>query len=144
MVLWKTPLSWPTLRTFALILGTVAAYACIAPVSASAEHKYEKSITEAEPLESFAQPWGVTFDAAGNLYVADAGASAIDIFNSSNGFSGRLGKGSPEGFGFVFPQEFFTRSVAVSKTTGDVYVAESGTEEVFVFKPMGVGSYRRD
>jgi DNA-binding beta-propeller fold protein YncE len=130
----------PRVGAIALIITTTVAILVLGTTSALAavEHKYESSITEAELLEPFLQPWGLSLDSFGNLYVADASAKAIDIFNPSRLFTGRIGDDHPAGF--VFPEEF-TRSVAVSNASKDVYVAESGPEDVFAFKPAGGGEY---
>jgi hypothetical protein len=127
-----------SLVSLGALAGTLAVSA--APASATTIHKYESQITEAgEPLAPFAQPWGLTFDKEGSLYLGDAEGPAVDVFNASNVFTTQIGKGSgPEKFNF--PEEF-VRSVAVSDTTGDVYVAESGAEDVDVFKPAGGGKF---
>jgi hypothetical protein len=96
-------------------------------------HPYLSHITEAAGVP-FAQPWGLTFDSTGNLFVADARGEAVDVFNSTNAFTSQLGAGT-------FSQPY-TRSVAVRDATGDVYVAESGPENVDVFKPEGTGKFR--
>jgi DNA-binding beta-propeller fold protein YncE len=107
-------------------------------VSASASaatHPFLKSITEANgsPLTL---PWGMTFDSSGNLYLADAEEGKIvDKFSSANVFLEQIGSG-------IFTNEY-TRSVAVNNSTGVVYVAESGTEEVYVFKPKEGGGYTK-
>jgi hypothetical protein len=102
-------------------------------------HKYESQLTGPSLGEPFVQPWGLTFDKEGSLYVGDAEGLAVDVFSSLDSFTAQIGRGSgPEKFSF--PEEF-VRSVAVSNVTGDVYVAESGAEDVDVFKPAGGGKY---
>ncbi|HWF32704.1 MAG TPA: hypothetical protein VG188_09120 [Solirubrobacteraceae bacterium] len=90
------------------------------------------SITEAngEPL---VQPWGMAVDSSGNLLVADARKRLIDQFDATDSFTSWFPTGKLPAF--------FVRSVAVNDTTGVVYVGESGSEEVFVFKPKGGGEY---
>ncbi|MFI5091169.1 MAG: hypothetical protein ACHP7P_14035, partial [Terriglobales bacterium] len=107
-----------------------------APTFAEIGHKYESQITEAPPATPLAQPWGLTFDTAGNLYAADAAAEQIDIFSPANVFSSQFSEGfTPSGKGFI-------RSVAVNDKTGVVYVGVSEPEDVFVFKPEGAGKYK--
>ena len=100
---------------------------------ADVTHPYLSTITEANG-SPFTQPWGLAIDAtSGNLFVGDAKGQVVDAFDSTNAFTGQLGVGE-----FLEP---YTRSVAVNYATGFVYVAESGPEEVFVFKPEG-GTYK--
>jgi hypothetical protein len=101
------------------------------PASAAVTHAYLGNITEANGAP-FIQPWGLATDAAnGNLFVANAkgseGPGAVDEFDAGDEFTGQVG---------ALPSTY-VRSVAVDYATGDVYVAESGVEEVFVFKPEG-------
>jgi DNA-binding beta-propeller fold protein YncE len=99
-----------------------------AGAGAAVTHPFVGSIKEANsaPLK---QPWGMTFDGSGNLFVADAKAKAVDKFDATNTYVGQL---------TGFPDEF-TRSVAVNNTSGVVYVGESGPEQIWVFKPEGGG-----
>ncbi|MGH2853809.1 MAG: hypothetical protein ACRDLF_06420, partial [Solirubrobacteraceae bacterium] len=95
-------------------------------------HPYLSKIAEANggPL---GQPWQLTFDSGGNLLVPDAAQSVVDLFNSSDVFTGRLSFAGS-----------FLRSVVVG-ATGDVYVggfSNSGQALVDVFKPEGSGKYK--
>jgi hypothetical protein len=114
------------------VLGALAVSAV--PALATVTHPFLSQITEANGA-AFTQPWGLASDASnGNIFVADAKGMVVDAFDSTNAFTGQLGLGE-------FEQEY-TRSVAVNEKTGVVYVAESGPEEVFVFKPEGGGAYK--
>ncbi len=104
----------------------------IASAGAEVTHPFLTSITKANG-HVLGQPWGMAFDSSGNLFLADAGERVVDQFASSNTFTAQIGAGD-------FP-ETFNRSVAVDQATGVVYVGESGTEEVFVFKPKSGGGY---
>jgi hypothetical protein len=103
-----------------------------ASAGAALTHPFLTSITEANE-SPLVQPWGMTVDSSGNLLLADARKRLIDEFDASNKFTNTIGAGKFSGF--------FVRSVAVNDTTGVVYVGESGSEEVFVFKPKGGGEY---
>jgi hypothetical protein len=114
------------------VLGALAVFAV--PALATVTHPFLSQITEANGA-AFTQPWGLASDAtSGNLLVGDAKAKAVDLFDSTNAFTSQVGAGE-------YP-EAFTRSVAVNYATGVVYVAESGPEEIFVFKPEGGGAYK--
>jgi Divergent InlB B-repeat domain/Collagen triple helix repeat (20 copies) len=117
-----------------LVACALAAAATLGATSAGAEvtHPFLTSITEAngEPL---VQPWGMVVDSSGNLLLADARKRVIDKFDATNSLTSQFPTGKLPAF--------FVRSVAVDNATGDVYVGESGEEEVFVFKPKGGGEY---
>jgi len=118
-----------------LVLGAVAGTFGLGAASASAEvtHSLVGSITECKggPL---VQPWGLTFDSTGNLFVGEPEGRVVDLYNAANTCTSQIGLGE-------FPEEY-TRSVAVNNKTGYVYVAESGPEAIFVFKPEGAGKYK--
>src|SRR4029077_3898898 len=117
------------------VLGALAGGLALSASSALAAvtHTHLSAITEANG-SPFVLPWGLAFDATnGNLFVADAKEQVVDAFDSTNTFTTQLGAGE-------FP-EHFTRDVSVNYATGIVYVAESGSEEIFVFKPEG-GTYK--
>jgi hypothetical protein len=98
------------------------------------KHRYIKQLTGiTTPAKGFARPWGLALDPSGNLLVADTGHSVVDMFNQASEYTTQLG--SP----LLFSE--YARSVAIDDTTGDVYVADSGKDEVQVFKPIGPGKY---
>jgi DNA-binding beta-propeller fold protein YncE len=98
--------------------------------SAAISHPFIESITQAngKPL---VQPWGMSFDSSGNLYVADPQSRVVDKFSSANAYLSQIG---------TFPEKF-VRDVAVDDATGVVYATESGAEQVYVYKPNGSGGY---
>jgi hypothetical protein len=76
-------------------------------------HPYLSHITEANssPLR---EPWGVTFEAGGNLFAVDTGFGAFDLFSSTDAFTSQSVVADPRE----------ARSVAVSDATGYVKVGE--------------------
>jgi DNA-binding beta-propeller fold protein YncE len=115
---------------FAVLALTVTA-------ASAAPYKFEAAQTEAltksAPGEAFAQPFGLTFDASGNLFLADpeghAGEGVIDKFNNENVFQAQLGLATLTGHN--------TFGVAVNDETGHVYVADSNHSEIFVLNAAG-------
>jgi hypothetical protein len=99
-------------------------------------YKYEKALSEklaeTAPGGSFAQPWDLTFDASGNLLLADPhhlGGGVIDKFDAANVFQAQFGAGAVNGE--------YARGVAVDDSTGDIYVGDSNSSELFVLDPSG-------
>jgi sugar lactone lactonase YvrE len=80
----------------------------------------------------FFYPWGMAFDASGNLYVADQGNNRIQKFSSSGAFLLQLGsRGSGNGQ-FNFPS-----GVAVD-ASGNVYVADQENHRIQKLDSSGV------
>ncbi len=122
------------LATLGVLVGSLALTG--APAFAFFGHPYLSQITEVPggPAPgSLASPWGMTFDSAGNLFLADPGRQIVDVFDSTNTFKTQAGHG--------FLSGGYARSVAVDDATGDVYVGDSNNSEVFVMKPDGKGGY---
>ncbi len=123
----------------ALVLSALAGVLALSAGTASAEppHPSLGSIKEAPLGTPLGEPRGMAFDGSENLIFADAANEVIDIFNSSNTFVAQLGAG-------LF-KEPYVYSVGVNRTTGVLYVGDSGNEEkekVWVFKPEGGGKYK--
>ncbi len=124
----------------ALILGVSVGVLALGAGTASALEKVGE-IKEAKTGEPLTEPRGMTFDASGNLFATDEAGEetepVVDIFDSSNAFKEQFGKG-------LF-NEHYVYSVGVNRTTGVLYVGDSGNEEkekVWVFKPEGGGKYK--
>ena len=100
-------------------------------------HEYLSQLTEVPlgaslsgPLQA---PQGLAIDSDNNVWVADQGLNVIDEFDSADVFVSQLtGEGQ-----FGGPQQVKIRSVAVTPSTGDVYVAESKNDVIDVFEPGG-------
>jgi DNA-binding beta-propeller fold protein YncE len=125
-----------------LLLVVIASCAfASAPALALAPYKFEPALTEklsdtlaeSAPGAAFGRLDGLTFDASGNLYVADlndeAGNPAIDKFDAANSFV------APQ-LGSSFLTEFST-DVAVNDETGHLYVSDSDNDNVFVMGANG-------
>src|SRR5580698_6286555 len=115
--------------TFVLaIIATGVFYS--SPALAEVQYKYEKGLSEeltkTVPGGAFAYPVGLNFDAAGNLFVADAkgnaGTGIVDKFNDENVFQAQLGVGALSGE--------YTLGVSVNDTTGHIYVGDGNNSEV--------------
>ena len=119
-----------TLAIIVTLCALIAALAlgCVSALGAR-QYVYETQITGAMLGEPFGRPWSLTFDAAGNLYVADSTQSIVDKFDSTNAFQAQLGLGVLTGGD--------TRGVAVDNETGDVFVGDTKSSRVFVLKANG-------
>ena len=74
------------------------------------------------------QPYGLAFDSAGNLYVANNGNSTIQKF-------------TPGGIGSLFANTGLNRPVGLAfDSAGNLYVSNSGDDTIEKFTPGGVGS----
>jgi DNA-binding beta-propeller fold protein YncE len=125
---FSTSVKAPLALAFTLVLTALLFHS--APADAAARFTYEPARSEA--LGTFVQPRTLTFDAAGNLYVADpahVGGPVIDKFDEENGLVEELGSGILTGNA--------TRGVAVNDETGHVYVADSNNDELFVLDGLG-------
>lgn len=77
---------------------------------------------------SFSQPAGITVDAAGYVYVVDAGHGLIQKFAANNAHVGT--------FGTVGGQTVFSQAVDIAvDRTGMVYVTDSVTRMIAQFRP---------
>jgi hypothetical protein len=108
-----------------------ALFASAAPSAlAAAPFEYQSSIT-GTGTESFHQPWGLSFDSSGDLFLVDATAPALYKFGPSGSFLGQIGAAE-----FSEP---YLRSVTVADGSGVVYAGNAEPEEVVSFKPEGGG-----
>jgi hypothetical protein len=107
----------------------------VAPAFGGVGHEYRSQIS------GFARPWGLTFDTAGSLFAPnlEAAEGEVRVFNSKNEEQLPIGRGTlVDGRSLTTT---YARNVAVDDATGDVYVADSGPDGVYVFKPIGGGLY---
>jgi DNA-binding beta-propeller fold protein YncE len=114
-----------------VVLGGVVMICAVGASGAQAAALYNYQQARSEALGSFVQPHTLTFDAAGNLYVAEPGhlgGGVIDKFDESNALVAELGAGVLSNF---------ARGVAVNYETGHVYVPDSNRDEVFVLDGLG-------
>ena len=89
-------------------------------------HPYISSIVQAgNPLEPLPEPWGLTFDSEGNLYVGiNNGGTGFDIFNPANDWISHGGSEISE-----------DRGLGVSDETGDVFAAAGNVPDVVAYIP---------
>lgn len=104
-----------------------------ANASAALLHPFLSQLT-GTAAANFSHPvCGVAVDPANqNVYVADAGDRAVDIFDSSGAFQSQITGLATEAGSFNTPC-----SIAVSASTGQTYVADSGPDLVYVFDSTG-------
>jgi DNA-binding beta-propeller fold protein YncE len=97
----------------------------------NAAEKTELSVpVSLKAQQAFVLPWGLAFGAEGDLFAADpgekgVGPSNLDVFGAAGESVARVGALAGG----------YTRGVAVSDATGDVYVANSGCDCLQVFQP---------
>jgi sugar lactone lactonase YvrE len=98
------------------------------------------SVNATGTASSFSGPEGVAVDASGNVYVADTSNSEIRkisagaIVTSFAGSAGSLGSTNGTGSGASFRSPV---GIAVD-TSGNVYVADSGNDDIREINPSGV------
>jgi DNA-binding beta-propeller fold protein YncE len=85
----------------------------------------------------FSDPGGIAVDqATGDVYVVDAQNSVVDIFSSAGAYVRDISLSSiPSGFGNL--NKTYTREIAVDDFNGEVFVADSGIDGVYVFNATG-------
>jgi DNA-binding beta-propeller fold protein YncE len=81
----------------------------------------------------FNQPGSVATDANGCVYVADTGNHRIQVFDDQGGFVTFVTKFGSQGSGAGQLQG--PRGVAVDQNNGYVYIADTGNNQVVVFRP---------
>jgi hypothetical protein len=125
-----------TVRALAVLCVTVFILILtgVTVAMAAYQHPYVSQLTST-PSGPFSESvCGVTVDQMSqDVYVADAGNDAIDIFNGAGEYQSQI-------TGIAVPFGSFTTlacSIAVSETTGDVYIADSGPDLVYVFNALG-------
>jgi DNA-binding beta-propeller fold protein YncE len=120
----------------AIFCAVIALLVGVAPAMAANPYVYDEA--QSELLNSslpggFAQPWGMDFQANGDLLVSDVegdgGEGILDEFGAEGIFQSQLGSAALSGK--------YTRGVAVSRSSGHIYVADSNHDEVFALSETG-------
>src|SRR5690606_29546747 len=81
----------------------------------------------------FANPAGMAFDSAGNIYVADPNNNRVQKFTSSGVYLSQFGSFGENGNGY-----FFQPTDIAIDSSGNIYVLDSGTSIVQKFNSSGV------
>jgi hypothetical protein len=128
-------------RAIVFALLAICALLAVASASASAagppfryDEEASKELSKTVPGEAFGEPFGLTFNSAGALFLADPKGDPgeeglIDKFNSANVFQAQLGAEALSGQ--------FARGVAVGDESGHIYVGDSNHSEVFALNAAG-------
>ena len=108
-----------------------------APPAGWTVHKYAGQITEAGG-RALKRPLALAFDSAGDLFMSDAEEASgerevfLERFGPTNAFKCQLGGELPDGE---------VQSLSVNDETGEVYVGETYTDEVWRFMPRAGCAY---
>lgn len=124
----------PFVRVLLVVVLAVAFGSFVESALATAPYQYEAALSEKLAIDvpgGFLEPWGIAFDAPGNLFLSDLHGVArrriIDRFDAANAFQPPLR--SPALF------RAFTRSAAVGDEVRYVYVPTSDFSHVFSADP---------
>lgn len=107
-----------------LIIGTTAVLASIGFIS--------KWGTSGSANGQFITPRGMATDAAGNVYVADAGNTRVQKFDNNGNFQLKFGISGDVPGGFV------TNSGVAVAAGGDIYVSDEFTQRISIFNSSGI------
>jgi DNA-binding beta-propeller fold protein YncE len=104
--------------------------------SADGTATFSSYITEPYPAEGgFDAPFGVTYDASGNLYVVDHFNSRAELFDPTGKYVGEVG-GAGVPFGsFNFPRGILVIPSTSAKWAGDIMVCDSENHRMQIFTP---------
>ncbi len=112
-----------------LVLALLALALTGAPASAATGHSFLSSLSEAPLGTPLEEPTALTINHTnGHVFVADASAGVIDVFNASGTYLTQIGEGS-----------LFASAIAVDEASGLLYVADSFQNAILVYKPNGGG-----
>ncbi|HEY4194232.1 MAG TPA: hypothetical protein VGM63_01765, partial [Mucilaginibacter sp.] len=99
-------------------------------------------VNGAAAIARFDHPFGLAFDAAGNLYIADQGNSVIRKMNTAGIVSTFAGKGDTTGSanGAGTAATFYKPFGVATDASGNVYVADAANNQIRKISPAGVVS----
>jgi uncharacterized protein (TIGR03663 family) len=83
---------------------------------------------------TFNEPWGITVDAQGNVYVADTWNHRIQKFTANGEFITQWGTGGVSTDG---PDRFWGPRAIAAAPDGNLYVTDTGNKRVAVFTAQG-------
>jgi sugar lactone lactonase YvrE len=97
---------------------------------------FSKYISEPYPAAGgFNGPFGVAYDASGNLYVVDHFNNRVEEFDSTNSFIGQVGGGGPPLGAFNFPRGILVIPSTSTTWANDVMVNDSENHRMQIFTP---------
>jgi phosphodiesterase/alkaline phosphatase D-like protein len=109
----------------ALALGSAPA------AGAAVGHEFLSSLQQAPSGTNLVEPVAVAVDEErGLLFAGDRGSGFVDVFSSAGAYVTRFGGGL-----------VFVSGLAVDEDSGDVYVVDSLSDALLVYKPNGSGGY---
>lgn len=99
-------------------------------------------VNGAGTIARFDHPFGMAFDAAGNLYIADQGNNVIRKMNTTGIVSTFAGKGGINGSanGADTAATFYKPFGVAADAAGNVYVADAANNQIRKITPAGVVS----
>lgn len=87
---------------------------------------------------TFAEPWGVAVDQAGNVYVADTWNHRIQKFDATGKFVTTWGtNGDTRGIAQINPTQFYGPRALAIDAQGNLLVSDTGNKRVLKFSPTG-------
>lgn len=104
---------------------------CASSAVAATGHGFLYSVREAGPGSPLGEPGALAVErSSGRVFLADPGTGTVEEFSSSGAFEGTFGEGLE------------ATGVAVDESTHDVYVTDSFSDSIDVFKPGAGGGYQ--
>ena len=85
----------------------------------------------------FNEPWGITVDAEGNVYVSDAWNHRVQKFDKDGKFINQWGVFESTGGELGKPFAFYGPRQLATGQDGNIYAMDTGNKRVQVFKPDG-------
>ncbi len=91
------------------------------------------------PAGTFAEPWGIAVDQAGNIYVADTWNHRIQKFDATGKFLTMWGTNADtRGIANINPDQFYGPRAIVIDAQGNLLVSDTGNKRILKFDPNGV------